>query len=119
MPRIRAVVLTDITFTRPKDFSAEDYFAGALGALGGPGHYRVRIHFRGAAADRVREREWHDSQVPRDLPGGRVELECTLGALEEVQNWVMTWGAEAEAVAPKELREGIKRTFAAMTGIYR
>ena len=56
-------------------------------------------------ADRIREREWHESQEIRDLPDGRLELKLRLGALPEIERWVLTWGSDAEVVEPRELRE--------------
>jgi len=66
----------------------------------------------------VREREWHESQAMRELPGGGLELELRLGALSEVEQWALGWGAAAEVVAPPELRERIARTAAALVSRY-
>lgn len=85
LTRIREAVVTKKAFRRPADFSPEKFFANALGVLGGAGDWRVVIRFTAVAAERVREREWHESQEMRDLPGGALELSLRLGALEEVE----------------------------------
>jgi len=118
LPRIGGVVVARETFERPADFSPEKFFANALGVLGGSGDYRVVIRFAAKVAERVREREWHESQDMRDLPGGRLELRLRLGALSEVEQWVLGWGAAAEVVAPAELRTNMRRTVAALTKTY-
>ncbi len=119
VPRIADVAVTKQTFTRPADFSPEKFFANALGVLGGSGDYRVVIRFTAAAAERVREREWHESQEMRELPGGGLELQLRLGALTEIEQWVLGWGAAAEVVEPAELRESIRQTAEALAKKYR
>lgn len=118
LPRISAVNRTKTIFERPADFSPETFFANALGVLGGTGDYRVVIRFTAAAAERVREREWHESQELRELKGGALELEMRLGALEEAEQWILGWGAAAEVVGPPELRTNIQRTIQILAGRY-
>ena len=118
LPRSANVAVTKEHFTRPADFSPEDFFSSALGVLGGAGDYRVVIRFTATVAERVREREWHESQEMRELPHGALELRLRLGALMEVEQWVLGWGAAAEGVAPAELRESIRQTVAALAVRY-
>src|SRR3954471_12102456 len=119
LPRISNPTILKTRFVRPPDFSPERFFANALGVLGGERDYKVVIRFSPAVADRVREREWHESQEMRDLPGGALELILRLGALPEIERWVLTWGGEAEVVQPKELRERLKATTASLAKLYR
>jgi predicted DNA-binding transcriptional regulator YafY len=119
LPRIADVVVTKKPFTRPADFSPEKFFASALGVLGGTGDFRVVIRFAAAVAERVREREWHESQEMRELPDGALELRMRLGALSEVEQWVLGWGAAAEVIEPKELRDGVRKTVAELAAKYR
>jgi proteasome accessory factor B len=119
LPRMSDVVVTKERFARPADFSPEKFFASALGVLGGSGDYRVVIRFTPAVAERVRERDWHESQEIRELPGGSIELRMRLGALTEVEQWVLGWGAGAEVIAPDELRRSIQATVAKLAAVYR
>jgi predicted DNA-binding transcriptional regulator YafY len=119
VPRISGLRVLPTQFTRPADFSPEKFFASALGVLGGERDYRVVIRFTAAVADRVREREWHESQELRDLADGGLEVTLRLGALPEIERWVLTWGRDAEVVQPKELRERLKSTAAALAKLYR
>jgi len=119
LPRMSRVKLTANRFVRPADFSPESFFAGALGAFGGGRLFHIVIRFKArAAADRLRERAWHESQVIRDLPDGLAEMSLTLGALEEIERWVLSWGADVEVVEPVELRERVKKAAAALTQLY-
>ena len=118
LPRISGAEMTDARFVRPNDFSPEAFFANALGVLGGPGNFEVVIRFTAAVADRVREREWHESQQVRDLPEGGLELTLRLGALAEVEGWVLGWGKDAEVLQPPELRKRLATTSAFLAGAY-
>lgn len=118
LPRMNRVKVTHRKFARPEEFSPERFFANALGVFGGSGDYRVRIRFAAEAADRVRERVWHESQELTELPDGGVELRLRLGALAEVQRWVLGWGPLAEVLEPAELRELISRSARAMAATY-
>lgn len=119
LPRISAPQVLAASFLRPPDFSPEKFFANALGVLGGERDYRVVIRFTAAVADRVREREWHESQEWRERPDGGLELRLRLGALPEIERWVLTWGSDAEVLQPKELRERLRRTVAELADRYR
>lgn len=118
LPRIAEVVVSKLTFVRPAQFSPEKFFANALGVLGGTGDYRVVIRFEASVAERVREREWHESQEMRELPVGRLELRLRLGALNEVEQWILGWGAAAEVLAPAELRSRIRRIVTTLAKNY-
>ena len=119
LPRMSKVKLTPARFTRPEDFSPEAFFAKALGAFGGSRLIRIVLRFTArAAADRVRDREWHESQVVRDLPDGLAEVTLTLGALEEIERWVLSWGADVEVIEPVELRERLRRVGEALQRQY-
>lgn len=119
LPRIADVVVTKERFVRPTDFSPEKFFASALGVLGGKGDHRVVIRFSTAVADRVREREWHESAEIHDLDGGAIELWMRLGALKEVEQWVLGWGAAAEVIGPPALRKSVRQTISELAGRYR
>jgi predicted DNA-binding transcriptional regulator YafY len=118
VPRISEVAVSPTAFERPDSFSPEQFFSNALGVLGGEGNYTVVIRFDATVADRVREREWHESQELRDLPSGGLELRMKLGALAEVERWVLGWGASARVLEPESLRARVRRTVAAMAAAY-
>ena len=118
LPRVSRATALAGRFVRPADFSPEKFFATALGVLGGAGNFRVVIRFAAAVADRVREREWHESQELRDLSDGRLELTLRLGALPEIEAWVLGWGADAEVVHPPELRERLGQTAPRLAALY-
>ena len=118
LPRIAEVVVANTKFERPAEFSPAKFFASALGVLGGAGDWRVVIRFNAVAAGRVREREWHESQEMRELDDSGLELTLRLGALEEVEQWILGWGAQAEVISPPELRTKMQETIKKLATMY-
>jgi predicted DNA-binding transcriptional regulator YafY len=66
----------------------------------------------------VRERVWHESQGMVDRRDGALELSLRLGALGEVERWVLGWGAAVEVLAPAELRRSVAAAAAATAARY-
>ena len=80
----------------------------------GKARHRVRIRFDAFASQLVAERQWHPSQKINRLPGGASELTMTLGSLEEVERWVLSWGGHARVQEPVELKRMIRRAAQTM-----
>ena len=107
--RILAVATTGKTFSRPDKFSLERQLRDSFGVHSGQKEYEVVIQFDASVADFIREKKWHASQRLRELKDGGVELTLKLSGLLEVQRWVLSWGGNATAVQPPELRELVRQ----------
>lgn len=118
LPRITAVRILNREFSRPAGFSPEQFFASALGVMVGTGNHAVKVRFAPEVADRVRERVWHETQQITDLPDGGIELTVRLGALAEVERWILGWGAQAEVIGPPELRQRLAKAAKQLSAIY-
>jgi len=101
--RIQSVKPTGKTFERTQNFSLEKRLRDSFGVHAGEGEFEVVIRFNPRAADYIREKKWHASQVLRDLKGGGAELRMKLSSLAEVERWVLSWGGDAKVLKPKEL----------------
>jgi proteasome accessory factor B len=77
-----------------------------------------RIAFDAFAAPRVEERQWHPSQKIKQLRDGGIELCLTLGNLEEIERWILSWGNHAQVLAPAELEERIAQTVSELAESY-
>lgn len=119
LPRIRTPKSTGKTFDRPRGFSAEKELKGGFGVFAGTGKYPVRIRFDSFAARLVRERDWHPTQKIREFKGGEIELEMTLGALEEIERWILSWGDHAKVLGPKILIDSMGKKIRSMNALYR
>jgi predicted DNA-binding transcriptional regulator YafY len=106
--RIKDLRLTERFFERPKDFSADRYFADAFGVRRGEGKHRVRIRFDPMAADDVRERFFHETQTFKPQPDGSLDLTLNVSDLLDIQRYVLQWGGHATAIEPPELCAQLK-----------
>jgi len=119
LPRIRIPKATGKTFDRPRGFSAEKELKGGFGVFAGTGKYPVRIRFDSFAARLVRERDWHPTQKIREIKDGVIDLEMTLGALEEIERWILSWGDHARVLGPKVLIQSVAKKIRLMQQAYR
>jgi proteasome accessory factor B len=121
LPRIRNVRVSKTKFRRPIDFSIGRFLEQSFGVFARPTKtkHTIRIAFDSFAAQLVQERQWHPSQKVKQLPDGGIELSLTLGNLEEVERWILSWGNHAQVLAPPELKERISKTVSALADTYR
>ena len=119
LPRIQKPALTKKTFDRPRGFSAEKELKGGFGVFSGTGKFSIKVRFDSFAARLVRERDWHPTQKIREIKGGGIELEMTLGALEEIERWILSWGDHAKVLSPKALTDSVQKRVRSMQKLYR
>jgi predicted DNA-binding transcriptional regulator YafY len=119
LARMRAAVGTGQTFLKSKKFSLKDHLKDSLGVFSGKGTHDIRIRFDKFAAQLVRERVWHPSQQIQELTGGGIELRITLSTLHEIEPWILSWGAHAKVLGPKELITRIKQVTQDCSNLYR
>jgi predicted DNA-binding transcriptional regulator YafY len=120
LPRVRSVKVSKTRFRRPPDFSIGNLLEQSFGVFSKStnGKIKVRIRFDAFAGQLVQERLWHRSQRLKHLSGGDLELSLTLGNLEEIERWILSWGSHAEVLAPAELRTRLAKTAAVLTKTY-
>lgn len=116
--RIEKGVELGEAFAKPEDFSITDRLMGSFGVFSGVGDYAVRIEFDEFAAQLVRERHWHPSQVLKERSSGRVELALRLDSLEEIERWILSWGGHARVIGPPVLRQRVRDALNEMQGAY-
>jgi predicted DNA-binding transcriptional regulator YafY len=108
--RMRATQMTEDRFEVPEDFDAKKFFDHSLGVMTGAGDYEVVIELDAWLTDVLRGRRWHPSQVWTELPGGGSHLRMRLSCLEEIEQWVLSWGTRATVLQPTELCERLFKT---------
>jgi predicted DNA-binding transcriptional regulator YafY len=114
VPRMLGVKNTRKVFRRRPDFSIGKYLGDSFGVFKGASRHVVRIHFDAFASSLVSERQWHSSQKLKVLSDGETELSMTLGSLEEIERWILSWGAHARVLEPEELRARLCRSAKAI-----
>jgi proteasome accessory factor B len=119
LTRMRKVRNTNLRFKKPAEFSIEKHLSGSFGVFKGRGgRFKVRIQFDAFAAQLVTERQWHASQKLQPAKDGGVDLRMELGSLEEIERWVLSWGAHARVLEPQELAQRLKNTAEAIRDFY-
>ena len=116
--RIKSVRLLADSFSRPKDFNIDKHLAGSLGIFAGKGSFKIVLLFDPWAAQLIRERTWHPTQHIQELTTGGLELTLQLNNLEEIEPWVLSWGAHVRVVAPRELINRVQTTAQAILSHY-
>ena len=104
----------------PREFDPETYFSNRfVRFIGEPGEaYWIKVRFSKAVAHWVLERTWHAEQEVRRHRDGSVTLSFPAPALYEVKRWVLQWGADAEVLGPRRLREAVREEAARLQARY-
>jgi predicted DNA-binding transcriptional regulator YafY len=102
--------LTGKTFSRPVGFNVEEYLGTAFGVMSGDRDYEAVIEFDAWATDVMRGRRWHTTQQAVELPAGGSQFHVRVTCLEEIERWVLSWGAHATVVRPRELADRLAST---------
>jgi len=114
LPRMRNLSLTTKGFRRPADFSITKILSGSFGVFSSGKKIRIRLQFDPYAARLIAERTWHESQRIRSRRDGSITLQLDLGGLEEIERWILSWGAHVRVLEPAALRQSIRAAAGAI-----
>jgi len=106
--RIRLLRLTKEKFQRPMDFDLEEYTRHSFRVVQGE-LQTVKVRISPAWARYMGEKTWHQSQQMRKMPDKSLELTYRVAGLNEIKQWVLSLGPEAEVIAPKRLKEMVRQ----------
>jgi proteasome accessory factor B len=102
--RIQSAKLTNRRFEIPPDFNFEEFQKTAFNVIWGEPQ-EVKIRFSPSQAPYIRERTWHPSQKIETEQDGSIILTLHVADLDEAKRWLIGFGAEAEVLQPRELRD--------------
>ncbi len=94
-------------FEHPVGWKPEAQIANAFGIISGTPE-EVTIAFSDRVTGYITEREWHPTQHPGTLPDGRTTLHMQVATTVELETWILSFGDDAEVIAPPALREAIR-----------
>jgi predicted DNA-binding transcriptional regulator YafY len=106
--RIRTVALLDARYEIPPTFDPRETLKDAWGIW-----YTERepedvvLRFSRGVTPRVRETQWHHTEKTEEQDDGSLIWRAKIAEWQEMLPWVRGWGADCEALEPKELRETI------------
>jgi predicted DNA-binding transcriptional regulator YafY len=104
LDRIRQLAVREATFEPRPGFSLRAHLAESVRK---EDTVPARVRFTREAAERARS-ECFAGLVEERLADGRVEMDFLTFSLEWLARWLLSFGPEAEAVAPERLRELVK-----------
>jgi proteasome accessory factor B len=78
----------------------------------------VTVRFSSAVARRVAETTWHASQRLEWHDDGSLTWRGRVAGTHEIRIWILGWGADAEVLAPAELRRSVAEELARATAAY-
>lgn len=116
--RMKQVTRLEVPFEKPHDFDISRYLRGSLSVMSGRNDYDIVIEFDAWATDQLRGRRWHPSMELMELPGGESRVRLRLSGLEEVERWVLGWGAHATVIQPALLVERLGAVARALSSRY-
>lgn len=117
LDRIRMLHQTEEHFEAPEEFRLEEFLRSSFGVYQGEPR-RVKIWFAAEVAGYIQEKIWHESQEIHRRKDGSILFEAEVAGTDEIKHWILTWGANAEVLAPESLREDIRREAAAIVKRY-
>lgn len=111
--------VTAKTFVKPASFNVEEFAASSIsGVLHSDETTEVRVRFAPRVAKAaIAARIVADRAVAQD-GDGPVEITYNVADVDELARWVLSWGAQAEIVAPARARERIAELANEISGIY-
>jgi predicted DNA-binding transcriptional regulator YafY len=104
--RIERLSVSDETFRRTRELP-EHLFSQSLGVFSGDPE-RIEIEFDAAVAPFVRGRVWHESQVVRELPDGRLNVVLHVSNDWALRSWLLGFGAGVRVIGPPELARTLR-----------
>jgi predicted DNA-binding transcriptional regulator YafY len=117
--RIAQARILDESFRMPAGVNKKRMFGDQFGIIWKDKFHKVRIRFSPEVAPYIRERQWHPLQKIREMRDGGLILDFTTNHLNEVKDWVLSWGPGATALAPQPLVEKVRENLRQTTANYR
>ncbi len=117
--RINRVRILDENFNMDSGMTVERMFGDQFGIIWKEKFHKVRIRFAPEVAPYIRERQWHVTQRLTKRPDGSLILEFTTNHINEVKDWILSWGGGATALAPRILVEKTKQSLLQAAANYR
>jgi predicted DNA-binding transcriptional regulator YafY len=108
LDRVVSLKLLDEYFL-PREISPEAELSGLFGAYVDGEPTEVIVRFDQEIRKYVERNRYHQTQVQRELPDGRLQVTFTANGIEGVRHWLYRWLPHVEVVAPDALRDTVTR----------
>lgn len=116
--RILALDVLDADAMLLDNDELKQHFDAAYGIFSGPAEHEAEIRFSPEAARWAAEEHWHpQQQLERQADGGLL-LKLPFGSSRELVMDILRYGADAEVLAPKALRQRVASEVTALADRY-
>ena len=114
------IVILNEKFKLPKDFDINNYSGGGrLGAFAGDNIEKFKIRFTGYAKEWIKNHKWADDQTMKE-DDESTTITFTSSQFEKVYENILSWGSQAQPLAPARLvrrwKEEIKVMYEKIAG---
>ena len=116
--RISEARLLDARFEMPSDYDSASAFGDEFGIISGDDPRQVELLFSPEVAPYIGERDWFRSQKLTSNPDGSITLSFKTTHLNEVKDWILSWGPMVEVLAPQQLIESLRRALQQALALY-
>jgi proteasome accessory factor B len=116
--RIDEAQILEGEFSRPADLDLSEIYENSFGIFHSDQVIPVKVRLAPEAAASVLEKKWHPSQKVDKHADGSVTATWQLGDTTEFKSWVLSFGATAEVLTPKSLRDEIRQAAEATSRLY-
>jgi proteasome accessory factor B len=117
--RILSAALTPDTFPAPEGASSARELLKAWDVIADEEPVRVVIRFSPAVAKRAAETRWHPSQSLEPQKDGSLLWRGQVAGMREIRIWILGWGADAEVIEPKALRDEVAAELRKAAALYK
>jgi len=116
---ISGLTVTAQTFVKPATFNVEDFAASSIsGVLHSDATTDVRVRFAPRVAKAAVAARIVADRAIEENADGSVQITYSVADVNELTRWVLSWGAQAEVLAPAAARDGVRGLLAEMATNY-
>jgi len=111
--RIKSLKITDEIYMRPHNFQLKDYLESSWGLFTGE-KTKITIKFDKDVDSFIKDTRWHTNQEIKTLEDGSVLFSVYVDETDNIKNWIMGFGKNAEVIEPSQIRNEIKQEIEEM-----
>jgi proteasome accessory factor B len=116
--RIMAASLTPESFEASPEINEARELLRAWDVISDEPPVDVVVRFSPSVAKRAAETRWHPSQSTEVQADGSLLWRGRVAGMREIRIWILGWGADAEVVAPPELRAEVAAELRRASRLY-
>ena len=104
LQNIREIKPTKASFRRDRDFDPGDLHRLSFEYWSGDEVYEVKLKFSKNVAHIIANGIWAEEQEITPQSDGSMVLRMRINSIEQLANWIFTWGGDVEVLSPPSLR---------------